>query len=107
MNTKEETNYSKKWWYRLLSVIYVFSYFFIPFIALNNINGPNERTLIINSDGHWQRIPHSFIYYIETTLFILLIVLFSIVIIRLTKIIIIYIIKGEKPKWKKELKKLF
>lgn len=84
---KQQQNFNKKWWYRLLEVVYTFLYFIIPFIVLNSINGPEN--------------------VIERTFFLIYLAILCIVGIRIIKISIVYIIKGEKIDWKKEFKKLF
>jgi len=87
MIEKQQQNFNKKWWYRLLKVVYIFLYFIIPFIALNSVDGPEN--------------------VIERTFFLIYLAILCIVGIKIIKISIVYIIKGEKINWKKEFKKLF
>ena len=83
MIEKQQQNFNKKWWYRLLEVVYIFLYFIIPFIVLNSINGPEN--------------------VIERTFFLIYLAILFIVGIRIIKISIVYILKGEKIDWKKEI----
>jgi len=83
MENKLET----KIWYRFLKVLYILIYYLIPIF-----------TIFIFWRGYklWEIIVFS-------TLFIV----FSIILVRLIKIIVIYVITGQKPEWRIEFKKLF
>jgi len=102
------TSPEDKTWYRFLKVLYIFSYCLIPLI-INKVwinNAPREPGLI-KDGGTWHVAPHTFDYYVQGVFLILLTIVISLIIIRLIKIVVIYIITGEKPKWRDEFRKFF
>lgn len=89
----------EKWWYRLVKVIYISLYFplliIIPIVWVEN--APYYSSY---SDRYYGSYGEAFWYSILT-------LIIYIVIIRLIKIIFLYIALAQKPKWKKEFKKFF
>lgn len=86
-NMENKNKLEAKIWYRFLKVLYILICCLIPvFTILQFWRGYKP----------W-----------ETIVFTILFIVFFIIIIRLIKIIIIYIIIGQKPKWRDELSKFF
>ncbi len=75
-----------KIWYRLLKVLYILAYCTIP-VIISQFWGVYKP--------------------LEIIIFSILFIVFSIIVIRLIKISIIYIITGQKPEWKNEVKRFF
>lgn len=93
----QHTNLNDKWWYRLLLVIYVSVH--LPLLAI--------IPLVWN-----ENLPYCYSYschgsYGEAFWYSLLTLAIYIGVLRLIKIAIMYIAFSEKPKWKKEFKKLY
>lgn len=90
-NKKRELVDNEKWWHRLLKVLYIISY--IPLLIIIPIVwSTNTCYYCSKSDSFWYSLLTLFIY---------------VVIIRLIKIAILYVILGRRPKWKREFKKFF
>lgn len=96
-----KSNYEKYWWYRLLKVVYIFFYLQIIWIAM--------AVWGINSSRYVSNYPNSYYEdtYAEASWYSILSVVLFIVVIKLIKISILYIISAQKPEWKKELKRLY
>ena len=96
-NEPAKENSNERWWHRLLRVLYIFSYLpLIGFIIL----AWNEN------------LPHCYTYtcygsYGEAFWYSLLTLVIGVVVLRITKIAVIYISKGQKPQWSKEFKKIY
>jgi uncharacterized membrane protein len=95
-NTTQQPVFSlnDKWWHRLLKVLYVVAY--LPLLIIIPIV--------------WNE--NSYSYYGGDTLggafwYSLLTLAIYMVIVRLIKIAVLYVVLGRKPEWKKEFKKLF
>ena len=96
---KTSTLSDDKWWYRLAKVIYVLLYLpLLPLILLVwSENVPRYNAYFNKYYGS----------YGEAFWYSLLTLVVYIVVVRLIKIIFLYIAFAQKPRWKKEFKKFF
>jgi len=103
---EDKNKLENKIWYRLLKILYFFSYCLVPVIVsiVWDNNAPHEYGSF-KHETVW--FTHTLGYYMQSTLLIFLTIIISIIVIRLMKVIILYIIIGQRPEWKKEFKKLF
>tara|TARA_B100000745_G_scaffold296660_1_gene242426 strand:- start:7615 stop:7998 length:384 start_codon:yes stop_codon:yes gene_type:complete len=89
----------EKWWYRLAKVVYVLLY--APLLILIPLvwseNAPRYSSYF---DEYYGSYGEAFWYSVLT-------LVIYIVVVRLIKITFLYITLAQKPKWKKEFKKLF
>lgn len=96
---KESALSDEKWWYRLVKVVYIGSYVPLPFVLI---------AVLAENSSSYNYYPRT---YTDTTgeafLLTLLTLVGWIVVLRLTKIIFLYIALAQKPQWKKEFKKFF
>ncbi|MFZ2038622.1 MAG: zinc ribbon domain-containing protein [Minisyncoccia bacterium] len=91
-----------KWWHRLLKVLYVVAYLpllgIVPAVWMTNAESCYTSTYYgtscYGSDG-------------EAFWYSLLTLVTYVVVLRLIKIAILYIVLGQCPRWKKEFKTLF
>ncbi len=82
---------NENWWHRLLKILYIIGY--IPLLIIIPIVwSENSCYYCSNGDSFWYSVL-TFIIYI--------------LILRLIKLAVIYVVFGRNPEWKKEFKKLF
>jgi len=91
-----------KWWHRLLKVIYIITYIplllIVPLVWSENL--PYCYTYTYS-------VPSCSGSYSESFWYSLLTLVIYVVIIRLIKIAVLYVVVGQKPEWKNEFKKFF
>lgn len=79
----------EKWWHRLLKVLYIIGY--MPLLIIIPIVwSENSCYYCSNGDSFWYSVLTLVIY---------------IVIIRLIKIAVLYVMSGRRPEWRKEFKR--
>ncbi len=107
-NSDRQTNLTstnqEKWWYRLLKVIYIFIYLQILWIV-PVVWSENSSTYV--SGGNYSYYGHYEDTFGAAFGYSLLTIVIFVVILRLVKISVQYIILGYRPKWKKEFKIFF
>lgn len=100
-NPSAKGNQDEKWWHRLLRVIYILSY--LPLlgiiIAVWESYAPYCSTYYSYNNCYGS--------YSEAFWYSLLTLVIGIVVLRLAKILVKYVAKGEKPRWEKEFKKIY
>lgn len=98
----EQSPLGDKWWHRLLKVLYVIAYLpllgVVPAVWMSNAEScytsTYSGTSCYGSDG-------------EAFWYSLLAFVIYMVVLRLIKISVLYIALGQRPRWKREFKKLF
>jgi len=102
-NLADQSPLGDKWWHRLFKVLYVVAYFplfgIVPAVWMSNDESCytsmySGYTSCYGSDG-------------EAFWYSLLMLVIFMVVLRLVKIAVLYIALGQRPRWKRELKKLF
>ena len=100
----QNTNNNERWWHRLLRVLYIVAYLpllgIIPAVWSSYVPYCTHYTYTYSNNYCSGSYAESFWYSLLT-----LVIYF--VVLRLIKIATLYIVKGRKPEWKKEFKKLF
>lgn len=98
-----QINLDQRWWLRLARVVYIFLYIplIIAIIITWNVNKPYSYYSSylenrVSYGSYWDSFGYS--------LFALVV---GIVILRLLKIMFLYIALAKKPQWKKEFKRFF
>lgn len=95
---------NERWWYRLFRVLYILSY--LPLIGIIitvwNIYAPYCYTSTYSYTYNYCRGSYS-----EAFWYSFLALVIGVVILRLAKIIVVYVTKGQKPQWGKEFKKIY
>ena len=97
--SKNKTPFSKakEWWQRLLDVVYILAY--IPLILIIIVVwNSNAQSCYYNSCSG--SLSESFGYSI-------LALIIYMVILRLIKLAVVYVVSGQKPEWDNEFKKFF
>lgn len=100
--TNQVTIRDDRWWHRFLKVLYVFIYLQILWI-LPAVWSTNSSIYV----GH---IRNEYVYrdtYGQAFWYSLLALAIFVVVVRLIKITVLYVIWAQKPQWKVEFKKLF
>ena len=102
IKTSSTTGLDKKWWFRLAIVIYICLYVPLPFavVAAWVVNDPESYY-----DSYFKTW-HSYGSYGEALWYSLLTLVIWLVVLRLVKIIFLYIAFAQRPQWKRELKKM-
>lgn len=92
----------ERWWHRLLKVAYIFLYLQILWIvpAVWSVNSSSYTGYYLGEYRYEDTYAAAFWYSV------LAIVIF-VVVLRLIKLTVLYIVLAQKPEWKKEFKKLF
>ena len=91
------TSLNEKWWHRLLKILYIIAH--LPLLGM---------VLLV-----WSENTPSCYYsscsgsYSEAFWYSILTIIIYLVILRLIKLAVNYVVVGQKPIWKKEFKKLF
>lgn len=88
----------EEWWYRLLKVVYILLYIPLP-LLLWLVWDANATSW--SYYGGYTDTTGSAVWYTFLTLIIYM------VIVRLIKLACLYVAAGQKPNWKKEIKRLF
>lgn len=93
---------NEKWWHRLLRVVYIFLYlqilWIVPVVWSSN---SSSYSGYYGGTYHYEDTPGAAFWYS-----VLAIVIF-VVVLRLIKLTVLYVAKGQKPEWHKEFRKLF
>lgn len=96
---KSPTLSDEKWWYRLAKVFYVLLYLplllVIPLVWSENSSSYNYYT-----SSYTDTTGEAFWYSLLT-------LVVWVIVVRLIKIVFLYIALAQKPRWKKEFKKFF
>ncbi len=99
----------ERWYHRFLRVLYIISY--IPLLLIIPIVWSGNNSSYVCSGLSFKSYLNDSCHYVDTYgkafLWSLITLAIYMIIIRLIKIAVIYIIIGKKPEWKKEFKKLF
>lgn len=92
------TNTKNPWWYRLLKILYIlaciFSFLLFAYVWLQNAP---IFCLLGSCPGSYA---DAFLFGFEITLV-------YIVVIRLIKLSVVYVVEARKPEWRREFKRLF
>lgn len=92
-------NLEKKWYFRFVKVVYIFLYV----LLLSTIIDVWNDSISYHICGKRYSCPS----YGKSFLYSVLVLILGIIILRLIKLIFLYIVFGIKPEWEKELKKFF
>lgn len=105
LSHKKESIFSdEKWWHRLAKVIYIGLYLPLP-VALIAVWSENSQSCVSSFYPTYSRTCTDTLG--EAFLLTLLTLVAWVVVLRLMKIIFLYITLARKPQWKKEFKKFF
>lgn len=103
VKTSSTTGLGKKWWFRLAIVIYIGLYVPLPFAVIG--------VWVANAPGsyydYYSKTWQHYGSYGEAFWYSLLTIVIWIVVLRLVKIIFLYIAFAQRPQWKREFKKLY
>lgn len=91
---QSEISLRDRWWHRLLKILYIVSY--LPLLVIIPLVWSENISYYYSSSSYGDAFWYS-----------LLTLVIYVVILRLIKLAVIYIVFGRKPEWKKEFKKLF
>lgn len=91
-----------KWWHRLLKVLYIVLY--LPLLLIIPIMWSANSS---SYTGYFLGQPRYTDTYGKAFWYSLLTLVIYIVILRLIKVAVLYVVVGQKPEWKKEFKKFF
>lgn len=92
-----------KWWHRLLKVFYIIAY--LPLLVIIPTVWSSNKPYSYYSYYSNQTISYG--SYAEAFWYSLLTLAIYLIVLRLIKIVILYVAFGYKPEWKKQFKKLF
>jgi hypothetical protein len=92
---------SEKWWYRLFKVTYILMY--IPLLVIIIATWYSNKPYC----SYYYSKQSCYGSYSDAFWYSLLALIIGITVLRLIKISFIYVIKGQRPKWKKEFKKIY
>src|SRR3989338_11021318 len=100
MKLEDSSRYDKKWWLRIVKVLYILFYLPLPFVAFFVWDAKKLHDCGFTRVVYCGLTQEAFWY---TTLTVAI----WIIVLRVLKIIFHYIVFGVKPSWKTEFKKLY
>lgn len=95
----------EKWWHRLIKVLYLIAY--LPLLGIIPLVWSENTPYCYTPSGRLFNEQICYGSYWESFWYSLLTLVIYVIILRLIKLAVVYVIFGQKPKWKKEFKKLY
>jgi len=100
-NASVGRNTDERWWHRLLRVIYILTY--LPLLGIIIAVWSSYAPYCYTSYSY----NNCYGSYGEAFWYSLLALVIGVVVLRVAKLAVIYISKGQKPQWSKEFKKIY